>query len=37
VANRDNTAYLFGATCSAHGVGAAMITPTANTESVNLK
>jgi transposase len=34
--NRHDTAYLFGAICPARGVGAAMITPTANTECMNL-
>ena len=34
--NRHDNAYLFGAICPARGVGAAMITPTANTEMMNL-
>ena len=34
--NRHDTAYLFGAICPARGVGAGMITPTANTECMNL-
>ncbi len=34
--NRNDTAYLFGAICPARGVGAAIITPTANTECMNL-
>ena len=34
--NRHENAYLFGAICPARGVGAAMITPTANTECMNL-
>ena len=34
--NRHDTAYLFGAICPARGVGAAMITPAANTECMNL-
>ena len=34
--NRHDSAYLFGAICPARGVGAAMITPTANTEMMNL-
>ena len=34
--NRHDTAYLFGAICPARGVGAAIITPTANTECMNL-
>ena len=29
--NRHDTAYIFGAICPARGVGAAMITPAANT------
>ena len=33
---RHDNAYLFGAICPARGVGAAMITPTANTEMMNL-
>ncbi len=35
--NRHDTAYLFGAICPARGVGAAMITPAANTECMNLQ
>lgn len=34
--NRHDTAYLFGAICPERGVGAAMITPAANTECMNL-
>jgi hypothetical protein len=34
--NRHDSAYLFGAICPARGVGAGMITPTANTECMNL-
>jgi transposase len=34
--NRHDTAYLFGAICPLRGVGAAMITPAANTECMNL-
>ena len=34
--NRHDNAYLFGAICPARGVGAAMITPSANTEMMNL-
>ena len=34
--NRHDAAYLFGAICPARGVGAAMITPAANTECMNL-
>jgi putative transposase len=34
--NRHDTAYSFGAICPARGVGAAIITPTANTECMNL-
>jgi hypothetical protein len=34
--NPHDTAYLFGAICPARGVGAAMITPTANTDCMNL-
>ncbi len=34
--NRHNTAYLFGAICPARGTGAALITPAANTECMNL-
>jgi hypothetical protein len=34
--NRHDNAYLFGAICPARGVGAAMITPAANTEMMNL-
>jgi len=34
--NRHDSAYLFGAICPARGVGAAMITPAANTEMMNL-
>jgi putative transposase len=34
--NRHESAYLFGAICPERGVGAAMITPQANTEAMNL-
>ena len=34
--NRHDAAYIFGAICPARGVGAAVITPAANTEGVNL-
>lgn len=34
--NRHDNAYLFGAICPARGVGAAVITPTVNTECMNL-
>ena len=34
--NRHDTAYLFGAICPARGAGAAIITPAANTECMNL-
>jgi hypothetical protein len=34
--NRHDSAYIFGAICPARGVGAAMITPAANTEMMNL-
>src|ERR1700730_4800705 len=34
--NRHETAYIFGAICPARGVGAAVITPTVNTECMNL-
>ncbi len=34
--NRHDTAYLFGAICPARAVGAAVITPAANTECMNL-
>jgi transposase len=34
--NRHDTAYLFGAICPQRGVGAAVITPAANTECMNL-
>lgn len=34
--NRHDTAYVFGAICPARGVGAAIITPTVNTECMNL-
>jgi len=34
--NRHDTAYIFGAICPARGVGAAIITPAANTEMMNL-
>lgn len=34
--NRHKSAYLFGAICPERGVGAAMITPHANTEAMNL-
>ncbi len=34
--NRHDSAYLFGAICPDRGVGAAMITPHANTEAMNL-
>ena len=33
--NRHDTAYLFGAICPARGVGAAIITPAANTECMS--
>ncbi len=33
--NRHSSAYLFGAICPAHGVGAAVITPVANTAAMN--
>lgn len=34
--NRHDSAYIFGAICPRRGVGAAMITPAANTEMMNL-
>ena len=34
--NRRESAYIFGAICPHRGVGAAMITPAANTEMMNL-
>lgn len=34
--NRHDSAYIFGAICPKRGVGAAMITPSANTEMMNL-
>jgi len=34
--NRNDNAYIFGAICPARGVGAAVITPAANTECMNL-
>ena len=34
--NRHDSAYIFGAICPGRGVGAAMITPAANTEMMNL-
>lgn len=34
--NRHDSAYIFGAICPDRGVGAAMITPAANTEMMNL-
>ncbi len=34
--NRHESAYIFGAICPQRGVGAAMITPAANTEMMNL-
>ena len=34
--NRRDSAYIFGAICPQRGVGAAMITPAANTEMMNL-
>ena len=34
--NRHDSAYIFGAICPLRGVGAAMITPAANTEMMNL-
>ena len=34
--NRHDTAYLFGALCPARAAGAAVITPAANTECMNL-
>jgi hypothetical protein len=33
--NRHDSAYLYGAICPAHGVGAAVIMPAANTEGMN--
>jgi hypothetical protein len=33
--NRYTSAYLFGAICPARGVGAAVITPAANTAAMN--
>ena len=35
--NRHDSAYIFGAICPQRGVGAAMITPAANTEMMNLQ
>jgi transposase len=34
--NHHDSAYIFGAICPARGVGAAIITPSANTEMMNL-
>jgi len=34
--NRYESAYIFGAICPQRGVGAAMITPAANTDMMNL-
>jgi hypothetical protein len=34
--NRHDTAYILGAICPARGIGAAIITPAANTECINL-
>jgi transposase len=34
--NRHDSAYIFGAICPARSIGAAIITPTANTECMNL-
>lgn len=34
--NRHDSAYIFGAICPARGIGAAIITPSANTEMMNL-
>ena len=34
--NRHDSAYIFSAICPHRGVGAAMITPAANTEMMNL-
>src|ERR1700761_4912867 len=34
--NRHDTAYIFGAICPARGIGAAIITPTVNTDCMNL-
>ena len=34
--NRHDSAYIFGASCPQHGVGAARITPAANTEIMTL-
>jgi hypothetical protein len=34
--NRHQTAYIFGAMCPARGIGAAVVTPTANTDCMNL-
>ncbi len=34
--NRHTAAYIFGAICPARGVGAAIITPTVNTDCMNL-
>jgi hypothetical protein len=34
--NRHDTAYIFGAICPARSIGAAIITPTVNTECMNL-
>jgi hypothetical protein len=33
--NRHDSAYIFGAICPSRGVGAAVITPSANTEMMN--
>jgi hypothetical protein len=34
--NRHDTAYILGAICPARGIAAAIITPAANTECINL-
>ena len=34
--NRHDTAYIFGAICPARGIGTAIITPTVNTDCMNL-
>jgi hypothetical protein len=34
--NRHDTAYIFGAICPARGIGAAIVTPTVNTECMSL-
>jgi hypothetical protein len=34
--NRHDSAYIFGAICPQRGVGAAIITPSVNTEMMNL-